>query len=438
MSGRSRAVVVKPTSRAAVAKTAAAKKAAPKKTAVRKTAGKKTAAEKSVVRPAKKPVRVVGAKKATSASKKAVRKTVPANAKRNRPALPVAPAPKKAVAPKPPRVPEKAVAVVAPARAPEAAPPPPVVRPTPRPKFKPVAPIAAPVAPPPPPKPVVTLTVATRQSALAMVQTELAVAHLKQRLEGFDFRILPLVTTGDRQLEWSLEQEGGKGLFIGELESALLEGRADIAIHSAKDLPTDETPGLVLAGFLPREDPRDVLVIRKELPRPNSVATGSPRRRQQLARQFTKAVFSEIRGNVETRIRKILEGVADSTVLAQAGLNRLKIHESPGMRFQVLPLAVSVPAVGQGAVAVQCRPELAAKLAPALDEVTRRAVLLERAFLRKMGGGCHTAFAVHYDGIGVHLFHDACGYQRFSVTPEEAVQSERVAARILGELKLDV
>ncbi|WP_442887724.1 hydroxymethylbilane synthase [Congregicoccus parvus] len=435
---------MKPSSRAAVAKAAATKKAAPKKPAAKKSAPEKAAvkrngAAKPVARPAKKPGSAGGAKKATSTPKKAARGTLPARAARKRPEPAVAPASKKPVAPKPPRVPKKAVAVAA--HAPEAPPRPPVARPAPRPKFKPLAPIVefvAPPPPPPPPKPVVTLTVATRQSALAMVQTELAVAHLMQRLEGFDFRILPLVTTGDRQLEWSLEQEGGKGLFIGELESALLEGRADIAIHSAKDLPTDETAGLVLAGFLPREDPRDVLVIRKELPRPNSVATGSPRRRQQLARQFTKAVFSEIRGNVETRIRKILEGVADSTVLAQAGLNRLKIHESPGMRFQVLPLAVSVPAVGQGAVAVQCRPELAAKLAPALDEVTRRAVLLERAFLRKMGGGCHTAFAVHYDGIGVHLFHDACGYQRFSVTPEEAVQPERVAARILGELKLDV
>ncbi|MGH8019709.1 MAG: hydroxymethylbilane synthase [Opitutaceae bacterium] len=291
--------------------------------------------------------------------------------------------------------------------------------------------------PPPPPKPLITLTVATRQSALAMVQAELAIEHLKTRLPGYDFRLLPLVTTGDRQAEWSLEQEGGKGLFIGELEAALLDGRADLAIHSAKDLPTQETMGLVIAGFLPRADPRDVLVIRKELPRPGSIATGSPRRRQQLQRQFTKATFCEIRGNVETRLDRITEGVADSTVLAAAGLDRLKITERAGMRFQLLPLAVCVPAVGQGAIAIQARADTAAILAPVLDEVTRRAVMLERAFLRHMNGGCHTAFAVHYDGIGAHLFHDSCGYQRFAVTPQDALEPARVAARVLATLELN-
>jgi len=302
----------------------------------------------------------------------------------------------------------------------------------PRPAVKP-----APPTPPPPRKPLITFTVATRQSALAVAQTELAIDYLRKRLPDYEFNILPLVTTGDRQAEWSLEQEGGKGLFVGELESALLDGRADIAIHSAKDLPTQGTSGLQIAGFLPREDPRDVLVIRKELPRPSSIATGSPRRRLQLQRQFTKATFCEIRGNVETRLNKIAEGLADSTVLAAAGLNRLKITERPGMRFQILPLAVSVPAAGQGAIAVQSRADTAAILAPVLDEVTRRAVILERAFLRRMGGGCHTAFAVHYDGIGVHLFHESCGYQRFAVTPHDALEPARVAERVIESLGLN-
>ncbi len=400
-----------------------------------KATGTKRVASRKAARPARQPKKAgkpgAAAKKAktTAAPKKAIAKAAarakpaPAPAKKKKPASKPASKPAAKAQGKP------AARKVAPARVPAKSPrrshAPPQAAPEP------------PPPPPPPPKPLITLTVATRQSALALAQAELAIAHLKSRLPDYDFRLLPLVTTGDRQAEWSLEQQGGKGLFIGELEAALLDGRADLAIHSAKDLPTAESTGLQIAGFLPRADARDVLVIRKELPRPNSVATGSPRRRQQLQRQFSKATFCEIRGNVETRLDRITEGLADSTVLAAAGLSRLNITERAGMRFQILPLAVCVPAVGQGAIAVQARADTAAILAPVLDEVTRRAVVLERAFLRRMDGGCHTAFAVHYDGIGVHLFHDSCGYQRFAVTPQDALEPERVAARILASLELN-
>ncbi len=285
--------------------------------------------------------------------------------------------------------------------------------------------------------PLVTLTVATRRSALALAQAEAAIAHLKARLPGHDFRILKVVTTGDRQEGWSLEQQGGKGLFTKELEEALLDRSADLAVHSAKDLPTDMPRALAIAGCLPRGDPRDVLVIKEGLARAASIATGSPRRRIQLERQFVKAVFQEIRGNVETRLRKIAEGAAEATVLAAAGLKRLGIDGHPGLRFQMLPLAVSVPAAGQGAIAVQARPDLAGFLRGHLDPVTSRAVALERAFLRRLGGGCHTAFGVHYDGLGLHLFHESCGYQRFTVQAEESFQPERVAERVLASLNLN-
>ncbi len=308
----------------------------------------------------------------------------------------------------------------------------------------PLAPVAPPppkpVPPPPVRRPLVTLTVVTRKSALAIAQTDLVLARFAHRIPNYAFRVFKLVTTGDRQAEWSLQQEGGKGLFTGELEQALTDHRADLAVHSAKDLPTDMPAGLALAGFLQREDPRDVLVIREDVGgRPTSIATGSPRRRMQLERQFQKASFMEIRGNVDTRLRKIAEErVADATVLAAAGLKRLGITEWPGLRFQPLPLAVSVPAVGQAAVAVQARTETANFLRPHLDEPTRVAVELERAFLRLMGGGCHTAFAVHYDGTGVHVFHESCGYQRFTVSLSDALEPVRVAERLLTQLKLRV
>lgn len=299
------------------------------------------------------------------------------------------------------------------------------------------APRATPPPPPPVRRPLVTLTVVTRKSPLAVAQTDLVLARFSERIPNYAFRVFKLVTTGDRQAEWSLEQQGGKGLFTGELEQALADHRADIAVHSAKDLPTEMPAGLGLAGFLPREDPRDVLVVREDVARPLTIATGSPRRRFQLERQYQKATFTEIRGNVDTRLRKIAEErVADATVLAAAGLKRLGISAWPGLRFQPLPLAVSVPAVGQAAIAIQARAETANFLRPHLDEPTRVAVELERAFLHLMGGGCHTAFAVHYDGTGVHLFHETCGYQRFTIPLTEALEPGRVAERILAQLKL--
>lgn len=295
-------------------------------------------------------------------------------------------------------------------------------------------------APPPPPeiiRPLVTLTLATRRSDLAVKQAELTIARLEKKLPDHAFKMLTLVTTADQQESWSLSQVGGQGLFTSEIEAAVLDRRADFAVHSAKDLPTVETEGLKLAGYLPREDPRDVLVIREGLPRPGSIATGSPRRRAQLQRQFNKADFLDIRGNVESRLKKIAEGYADSTVLAAAGLNRLGIKEWPGLRFQILPLAVCVPAVGQGAIAVQARPETAAALSPHLDPLAARAVEFERAVMRLLGGGCHTSFAVHYDDAAIHVFHEACGYQRFAILPHEALDPKRTAAAVMEKLNLE-
>ena len=139
------------------------------------------------------------------------------------------------------------------------------------------------------------------------------------------FRIEKMVTTGDRQREWSLEKKGGKGLFTKELEDALLEKRADLAVHSAKDLPSEMPEGLSIAGFLPRESPEDVLVLKDGIDAPARIATGSPRRRVQLRFLYPQVEFIEIRGNVDTRLAKIADGYADATVLAAAGLNRLGI-----------------------------------------------------------------------------------------------------------------
>jgi len=280
------------------------------------------------------------------------------------------------------------------------------------------------------------LVLATRKSPLALAQTGLVAAFLAERM-GIECELLKLVTTGDQQAEWSLEQTGGKGLFIHELEAALIRGEADVAVHSAKDLPGGMTNGLAIAGYLPREDPRDVLVLRSGVAAPKTLATGSPRRRLQAAMLFPEVRFLEIRGNVDTRLNKIAERkVADGTILAAAGLKRLGIANWPGVEFHSLGLESMVPAVGQGAVAVQCRAAEAGRFAGILDADTGRNVGLERAFQTTLGAGCHTAFAAHAAPDTLHLFHEAVGMRNLPVDDPDFEKPETAAARILAGLGL--
>ena len=252
------------------------------------------------------------------------------------------------------------------------------------------------------------VVLATRKSPLALRQAELASSAL-QRAIGAEVEILPLSTTGDQRLEWSLEQEGGKGLFTKELEVALLDGRADLAVHSAKDMPTDLPQGLALAGYLPREDPRDVLVIRDDVEVPRVIATGSPRRRAQILHgSWSDAEVREIRGNVGTRLRKIAEGrEADATILAAAGLRRLGIDEFAGLRFECLALEAMVPAPGQAAIALQSREDEIDRFTRACDPVTAEEVNFERSVLATMGGGCQVAVGIHRKGDRVYMFDGA-------------------------------
>ena len=205
------------------------------------------------------------------------------------------------------------------------------------------------------------ILLATRKSPLALVQSEMVAAWLREKIPGAECELLKMVTTGDRQAEWSLTKQGGKGLFTAELEQALLRGEAHVAVHSCKDLPGEIVAGLMVAGYMPREDVRDVLVLRAGVSTPATIATSSPRRQLQVKKLFPAATFTEIRGNVDTRLKKIANGAADATILAAAGLNRLGIHQWPGVVFRPLQLDESVPAVGhsvphRGRAAVRGRP----------------------------------------------------------------------------------
>lgn len=280
------------------------------------------------------------------------------------------------------------------------------------------------------------LILATRKSPLALVQTEMVAARLRNALQ-VETELLRIVTTGDKQAEWSLEKKGGKGLFTSELEQALLRGEADVAVHSSKDLPGEMPAGLALAGYLPRADARDVLVVRAGVATPESLATGSPRRRLQVARLFPGVAFTEIRGNVDTRLRKIAEQkVADGTVLAAAGLNRLGIASWPGLEFRPLAFDEMAPAVGQGAIAIQCRAADAARFGATFDAATAQALGLERALQAALGGGCHTAFGAHVAGEVLHFFHEQTGLRRISLRPADLTAPASTAVRILEELGL--
>ena len=280
------------------------------------------------------------------------------------------------------------------------------------------------------------LVLATRKSPLALAQTTMVAAHLREKL-GVETELLKIVTTGDQQTEWSLEKRGGKGLFTSELEAALLRGEADVAVHSTKDLPGEQPAGLAIGGYLPRADTRDVLVLHEGVTVPKTVATGSPRRRLQLARIFPDVTFTEIRGNVDTRLRKIGEQhVADGSVLAAAGMKRLGMASWPGVTFRPLAFAEMVPAVGQGAIAVQCRAADAGKFAAIFDAATARTVTLERAFQTALGGGCHTAFAAHATADTLFLFHENTGPRSLPLTDADFAAPTACAARVLRQLGL--
>jgi len=250
------------------------------------------------------------------------------------------------------------------------------------------------------------IRLATRSSALARRQTE-AVRHALQRAwPDLSFEVRVIVTHGDRTLDRPLPEFGGKGLFTLELEQALHRGDVDLAVHSLKDLPVDASPELRLAAILPRADARDVLIAPGRsnlaaLPLGAVVGTSSLRRQAQLLAFRHDLIPRPIRGNVETRLRKVRAGEYDAAILAAAGLLRLGLEADIATW---LPFDVMLPAPGQGALAVQCRAEdrgiLA--LAAALDDPpTRAAVEAERSFLSALGGGCSApvgAYAVAREG----------------------------------------
>ena len=278
--------------------------------------------------------------------------------------------------------------------------------------------------------------IATRKSPLALKQAESAQRHLQTVLPDDQFEMLPLSTKVDERLNWSLEKRGGIGLFTKELEEALVDGRATLAVHSAKDLPTQFQDDLCIAGYLPRARANDVLVCRKGCVKIRTIATASPRRRAQIQLLEQSADFKLIRGNVETRLRKIAEGAADATLLAAAGLDRLGIKAYDGLEFTELPIEQMVPAPGQAAIAIQCRAADLPRYEHLFCEQTKKAVSLERAFLRRLGSGCQIPVGAHYVKGMFHVFHPDTGYAKFAAELDSMDAIDSILDSIFKDLKL--
>ena len=237
------------------------------------------------------------------------------------------------------------------------------------------------------------IRVGSRGSRLALTQAELAAQRLRR--PGVEIALVPITTAGDRDRSKPFGEIGARGVFVKELEEALLDGRIDVAVHSAKDMTSTDTEGLAVAAYLERDDSRDALCGADALRPGMRIGTASIRRRAQLLALEPTLSIEPLRGNVDTRLRKRGERGLDAVVLAACGLDRLGLGHEIGRRFE--PEEV-LPEAGQGALALQVRRGEEETGAPADDPETRRRVEAERACVAAIGGGCLAPVAAHHDG----------------------------------------
>lgn len=256
-----------------------------------------------------------------------------------------------------------------------------------------------------------TWTVGTRGSKLALRQTQMVVDALREANPGHEFPIRTIRTTGDTVWDKPLAQIGGKGLFVKEIEEELVHGGIDIAVHSMKDLPAELAAGLVVGAVMVREDPRDAFVSTRlasisELHGGSRVGTGSTRRKAQIRRYRDGVQVVPLRGNVDTRLRKLTEERLDGIILAAAGIRRLGLEQ---VITEIIPSDIMVPTAGQGAIGIEIRrgDEAAEILGSLNHERTHREIAMERAVQAAVGGGCSIPLGIHAriedDGIDLSL-----------------------------------
>jgi hydroxymethylbilane synthase len=285
-----------------------------------------------------------------------------------------------------------------------------------------------------------SIRIATRRSKLALWQAEHVAELLREEHAGLTVELVPMTTQGDRVLDRALAEVGGKGLFVKELEVALREGRADIAVHSMKDVPSQLPDGFRIAAVLPRANPHDALLSLRharfaDLPPGARVGTSSPRRQSQLRHARGDLALELLRGNVDTRLRRLEEDGLDAILLACAGLERLGLGERV---TEVLDLGICVPAVGQGVIGIECREDDARSaelLQPLHHGDSSLRLEAERAFARRLGGSCHSPIAAHatleHQQLTLHGF---IGSPDGSETYRDRIAGPQGDAEALGEL----
>ncbi len=241
------------------------------------------------------------------------------------------------------------------------------------------------------------IRVGSRESLLAQAQTDMVIAELNGL--GYECEKVLFKTTGDKMLDRPLRDFGGKAVFVTEIEDSILADEIDIAVHSSKDMPGELADGLCVAACFPREDVHDVLVTRKGTDKASIrvLGTSSLRRQCQVSRYLKDVEVKDLRGNVPTRIRKLKEGEYDAIILAAAGLRRLGIDSDPELEYEYIDVEDSLPAAGQGIIAIECREsgeirDIVSRL-NRKDDMTR--LMTERAFMRAIGADCHDAVAAY-------------------------------------------
>ena len=282
------------------------------------------------------------------------------------------------------------------------------------------------------------LRIATRRSKLALWQAEHVQALLRAAHPDLPVELVPMSTQGDRVLDRALAEVGGKGLFVKELEVAMQEGRADFAVHSMKDVPSELPPGFSIVAVLPRANPLDAFISRRharfeDLPQNARVGTSSPRRQAQLRHARPDLRLELLRGNVDTRLRKLEEDGLDAILLACAGLERLGIAHHI---TEQLGLQLSLPAVGQGVIGIECRSDdqrSRAALAALHHADTFTRLLAERSFAATLSGSCHSPIAAHAVLEGSQLtVHGFIGAPDGSETYRDHVAGPATGAESLG------
>jgi hydroxymethylbilane synthase len=282
-----------------------------------------------------------------------------------------------------------------------------------------------------------TIRVGSRDSRLAVVQAELVIQAIRAAAPESRVELVTMKTTGDRILDRTLDQIGGKGLFVKELDAALLEGRVDLTVHSAKDLPMELTQGLPLVAFSRREDPRDALVLPEgvtELDPSKPMGCSSLRRKLQLEKLFPGVEVAPVRGNVQTRLRKLDQGQFSALILASAGLKRLGLEGRISRRFTTEEI---IPAACQGILAVQSRAgEDVSFLSGFHDLDAADCLTAERAFVRELDGGCTSPVAAHatVEGETLNLIgFNTRGERARSSGPRS--QAERIGVELAQRMK---